>query len=153
MTITSGLMSSNTDDWGTPIKTFDTLNREFGFTLDVCASDENHKCDEYYTIKEDGLVSDWHGVVWCNPPYGRSIGAWVKKASEYEGLAVMLVPARTDTKWWHDYAMKAGEIRLIKGRLKFNDCGISAPFPSAILVFNHNETQKIISWSGKYETV
>ena len=84
---------------------------------------------------DDGLSQDWQGVCWMNPPYGKKIGAWMKKAMEAKTTVVCLVPSRTDTKWWHDYAMKADEIRFIKGRLKFGNSKNSAPFPSAIIVF------------------
>lgn len=136
--ITSGLMSSLTDNWATPQAVFDKLNEEFGFTLDVCASDENHKCDRYYTVKDDALKQDWTGVFWMNPPYGDIIGDFIKKAYESAkagAIGVCLVPARTDTKWWQ-YCWKATEIRFVVGRLKFGDSNQSAPFPSAIVVFD-----------------
>ena len=139
--ISSGLMSSLSDDWGTPQKVFDDLNSEFGFTVDVCASEFNHKVANYFDVERDGLAQTWTGVVWMNPPYGRTIKAWMKKAFEawQDGATVVcLVPARTDTAWWHDYAAKATEIRFIRGRLKFvrpNQKSDSAPFPSAIVIF------------------
>ena len=139
--ITSGLMSSLSDDWGTPQKVFDDLNVEFGFTLDVCASSHNFKVANYFDVEMDGLAQVWDGVVWMNPPYGRTIKAWMKKAFEaWQGGAVVvcLVPARTDTAWWHDYAAKATEIRFIRGRLKFEKPSMksdAAPFPSAIVIF------------------
>lgn len=129
--------SSKTDLWSTPQNFFDKLNHEFGFTLDVCATDENAKCSEYFTVVDDGLKRLWQGIVWMNPPYGRTIGHWMQKAYEScqsGALVVCLVPARTDTAWWHDYAMK-GEIRFIRGRLKFGGQKNSAPFPSAVIVF------------------
>jgi phage N-6-adenine-methyltransferase len=138
--INAGLMSSLTPEWGTPQAFFDELNAEFGFTLDVCADDWNHKCDRFFTKRDDGLAQVWSGVCWMNPPYGREIGAWMAKAVEaWRGGAVVvcLVPARTDTAWWHDYAM-LGEIRFIRGRLKFEAVdGVksSAPFPSAVVVY------------------
>lgn len=128
---------SESVEWATPQAFFDELDREFGFTLDVCATDENHKCKNYYTIKENGLLQPWSGVVWCNPPYGRQIKYWVQKAYETSltgTRVVMLLPARTDTAYWHDYVMK-GEVRFIRGRLKFNDGKNSAPFPSAVVIF------------------
>ena len=140
--ITSGLMSSNTDQWATPQDFFDKLNEKYHFTLDVCASDWNHKCDKYFTLEQDGLAQDWGTeVCWMNPPYGREIAHWMRKAleeSKYGATVVCLVPARTDTAWWHDYAM-FGEIEFIRGRLKFvsqDGKGDAAPFPSAIVVFN-----------------
>lgn len=135
--ITSGLMSSATDDWGTPQALFDQLNGEFGFTLDVCASESNHKVANYFSKEDDGLAQEWTGTVWMNPPYGRTIGHWMRKAFESAGggaVVVCLVPARTDTAWWWDYAMN-GEVRFIRGRLKFNDGKNPAPFPSAIVIF------------------
>lgn len=130
--------SSQTDNWATPRSLFDTLNSEFGFNLDPCSSHENAKCKRHFTKEDDGLAQSWDGDrVFMNPPYGRTIGKWMRKAFESSlrgSLVVCLVPARTDTNWWHDYAMK-GEIRLIKGRLKFGDAIANAPFPSAIVVF------------------
>ena len=129
--------SSATDLWATPLAFFDELNKEFGFELDVCALPENAKCEKYYTPEIDGLKQQWRGICWMNPPYGREIGAWMKKAyeSSLDGATVVcLVPARTDTRWFHDFAMR-GEIRFIKGRLKFGDSKNSAPFPSAVVVF------------------
>jgi site-specific DNA-methyltransferase (adenine-specific) len=137
--ITTGLMTSLTDQWATPQNLFDDLDAKHNFTLDVCASSWNHKCERYFDIETDGLLQDWkQEVCWMNPPYGRSIGLWMRKAFEASQLGatvVCLVPARTDTAWWHDYAMTADEIRFIKGRLKFDDQKNPAPFPSAILVF------------------
>lgn len=134
--ITQGMMTSNTDDWATPIELFNKLNQIFKFTLDVCASHQNAKCEKYYTVKENGLIQEWSDVSWCNPPYGRKIGLWVKKAYE-ENLKgktiVLLLPSRTDTKWFHDYIYNQHEIDFIKGRLKFNDGKNSAPFPSMIV--------------------
>lgn len=127
--------SSASDMWETPQDFFDALNSEFNFTLDVCATPENTKCDKFYTQAQDGLKQPWHGHVWMNPPYGREIGAWMQKAATCTAsVVVCLVPARTDTAWWHDYATK-GEIRFIRGRLKFGGHKNSAPFPSAVVVF------------------
>lgn len=136
--INKGLFSSKTDLWATPQTFFDKVNNEFKFTVDVCANDQNAKCENYYTLEDDGLAQEWSGVCWCNPPYGRGIGDWIKKASEAKATVVCLVPARTDTAWWHDYAMKATDIRFIRGRLKFGDSKNSAPFPSALLVFEND---------------
>lgn len=129
--------SSNTDLWSTPQDFFDKLNAEFHFQTDVCALPENAKCEHYFTPEQDGLKQIWGGQCWMNPPYGREIGKWMKKAyeSSLQGATVVcLVPSRTDTRWWHDYAVK-GEIRFIKGRLKFGDSRNSAPFPSAVVIF------------------
>ena len=117
------MYTSNTFEWGTPQDLFDNLNKEFHFDLDVCANDQNHKCEKYFTKEQDGLSQKWQGRVWCNPPYGKVIGNWVKACSEYEGLSVMLLPARTDTKWFHNYIYNNpnAEIRFLKGGLHFNN--------------------------------
>jgi len=137
-------LSSNTDMWATPQDTFDALNEEFGpFDLDVCATADNAKCTLYYTEELNGLNQPWLGRCWMNPPYGRTIKAWMRKAYEASlngALVVCLVPARTDTAWWHDYAAK-GTIRFIRGRLKFGGCRNSAPFPSAVVIFGNNKEQ------------
>jgi phage N-6-adenine-methyltransferase len=128
--------SSATAEWSTPQDLFDELDREFGFDLDVCASAANAKCGRYFTQADDGLAQAWRGICWMNPPYGAGIGAWVRKAHESSLLGatvVCLVPARTDTRWWQD-CCTLGEIRFLRGRLRFNDAG-TAPFPSAIVVF------------------
>ena len=141
------MFSSKKDDWETPQWLFDDLDSEFHFTLDPCADESNHKCDKFFTKSEDGLSKCWKGEnVFCNPPYGREIGKWVRKAYEtqksawnykYKTIVVMLVPARTDTKWFHDYIYNKEnvEIRFLKGRLKFGNAKNSAPFPSMIVVF------------------
>ncbi len=130
--------SSNNDTWETPPDLFRELDSEFHFTLDCCALPHNTKCPNYYTPEVDGLTKSWTGeIVWQNPPYGKQISAWVKKAyeeSQKGATVVCLVPSRTDTAWWHDYAMK-GEIRFLRGRLKFVGATSSAPFPSAIVIF------------------
>lgn len=145
--MTKGMYTSNSEEWGTPQELFNRLNKEFSFTLDICVSKENAKCHKYYTKEEDALKKEWGGVIWMNPPYGRQIGIWVKKAKETarqgKATVVCLLPARTDTAWWHDYAMKANEIRLIRGRLKFGDGKGSAPFPSAVVVFKKGLTSPI----------
>lgn len=135
------MFSSATDEWATPKDFFDTLNEEFDFTLDPCATTDNAKCDKFYTKKQDGLKQYWSGErVFCNPPYGKVIGDWVKKCSEEakkpNTTVVALTPARTDTRYFHEYIYhKAKEIRFIKGRLKFGGCKNSAPFPSMVVVF------------------
>lgn len=128
---------SVTDNWATPQDFFDKYNSVYNFQTDVCADEINAKCKNYFTKEQDGLLQEWQGICWMNPPYGREIGKWMKKAyeSSLQGTTVVcLVPSRTDTKWWHDYAMK-GEIEFIKGRLKFGGHKESAPFPSAVVVF------------------
>ncbi len=152
MTIDKALFSSTKNDWETPDKLFNTLNKEFNFDVDVCADASNRKVPVYFTedyenTKGGALDMIWHNtlihgkplsVAWMNPPYGKNIGRWMRKAYEesLQGVTVVcLVPSRTDTKWWHDYAM-LGEIRFIKGRLTFKGAKSSAPFPSAIVVFH-----------------
>lgn len=133
--------SSKTDLWSTPQAFFDKLDDKFGFTLDVCATDDNAKCSNYYTVEDDGLSQIWEGVVWMNPPYGREIGKWMRKAYESSkngATVVCLVPSRTDTAWWHDTAAK-GEVEFLRGRLKFGNAKNSAPFPSAVVVFKPKE--------------
>ena len=130
--------SSKTDMWATPQDCFDALDAEFHFTLDACAVKENAKCEAYYTPEQDGLDQPWTGRVWCNPPYGRNVGQWVKKAHDTAsggGFVVMLLPARTDTRWFHDYIYGKTEVRFIKGRLKFGSCQNAAPFPSMVVIF------------------
>jgi phage N-6-adenine-methyltransferase len=135
--INEGMFTSTTDEWETPQDFFEKLDREFGFTLDACALPKNAKCERFYTPEEDALKQDWPGVVWMNPPYGREIGKWVKKAYEEAqkgSTVVCLLPARTDTSWWHEYCMK-GEIRFVRGRLKFGGSESNAPFPNAVVIF------------------
>jgi len=131
--------SSQSNEWATPQEFFDQLDKEFLFDVDVCATKENAKCNKYYTQLDDGLSKSWDGKrVWCNPPYGREISKWVKKASESRGgIVVMLIPARTDTKYFHEYIyIKPNvEIRFIRGRLKFGGHQNSAPFPSMVVIF------------------
>lgn len=136
--------SSETNEWETPDDLFSLLDCFFRFTLDAASTVENKKCEKHFTIETDGLSQSWENeVVWLNPPYGRDIGKWVKKAYE-ESLngnttVVMLIPSRTDTSYWHDYVMKASDIHYIKGRIKFKNKvkgeNTPAPFPSAIVVF------------------
>lgn len=132
--------SSKSNEWATPQNLFDELNEEFNFTLDPCATDENAKCSKYFTIEDDGLSKDWsNDVVFMNPPYGREIKKWIKKAYEESlngATVVCLIPARTDTTYWHDFIFgKANDIRFLRGRLKFGNSKNSAPFPSAIVVY------------------
>ena len=136
------MFSSKTDQWATPQSFFNELNNEFHFTLDPCADEYNHKCERYFTKEQNGLSQSWKDeIVFCNPPYGRGIGKWVEKCFlEVEEndckCAVMLIPARTDTQWFHKYIYKNAEIRFIKGRLKFGSSKNAAPFPSMVVVFN-----------------
>lgn len=138
------MFSSKTDLWATPQDFFDNLNQEFDFNLDVCALPENAKCKNYYTPEVDGLSQQWGGRVWCNPPYGREIAKWVQKGFESvqagtASVCVMLLPARTDTKWFHSYVYNKAEIRFVKGRLKFGNSKNSAPFPSMVVVFKQDK--------------
>ena len=128
--------SSKTDLWSTPQSFFDDLNKEFHFDTDVCALPENAKCERFFSPEQDGLKQDWTGVCWCNPPYGRQIGKWVEKAAKSDATVVMLLPARTDTKWFHDWILPYAEIRFVRGRLKFGNAEYNAPFPCMIAVFN-----------------
>lgn len=156
--------SSKSDEWATPQDFFDKLNEEFNFTLDACATHTNHKCDKYFTLEEDGLIQSWGGYrVFCNPPYSQ-IKDWAKKSSESNTLVVMLIPARTDTRYFHEYIYQKQnvEIRFVKGRLIFGDDEYwkwlwdqelinnkinplykkygkknSAPFPSMVVIFNN----------------
>lgn len=132
------MFSSKTDLWETPRDFFDKLDAEFHFNLDVCALPENAKCAAYYTPEMDGLSQPWYGRCWCNPPYGRQVGRWVAKAAQSaaEGATVvMLLPARTDTAWFHDYIYGRAEVRFVRGRLKFGGSTNSAPFPSMVVIF------------------
>ena len=132
--------SSKTNEWSTPQAFFDELNKEFNFTLDPCATSENAKCTKYFTVEDDGLKQDWSkDTVFMNPPYGREIKHWIKKAYEESlngATVVCLIPSRTDTAYWHNYIFgKADDIRFIKGRLKFGGSKNPAPFPSAIIIY------------------
>lgn len=138
---TALMFASETDLWATPREFYEKLHRVFRFDLDVCALPENAKATNYYTPEQDGLKQAWQGNCWMNPPYGREIGRWVEKAYESAkqngATVVCLLPARTDTRWWHDFCLK-GEIHFIKGRLKFGNSQNAAPFPSAVVVFRPN---------------
>ena len=120
--ISPALYKSARTDWETPQFLFDALDQEFGFDVDVCATAANAKCKRFFSPADDGLTQDWGDrVCWCNPPYGRQIGRWMRKAYESAkggATVVCLLPARTDTRWWHKYAQR-GEVRFLKGRLKF----------------------------------
>jgi site-specific DNA-methyltransferase (adenine-specific) len=160
------LYSSRSEEWGTPQDLFDTLNGEFHFQLDAAASKENAKCERYLTKEDDALRQywyEWRGPVWLNPPYGKAINEWMSKArtTGNASVVVCLVPARTDTNWFHRYVWGyASELRFIKGRLKFEGAGTaSATFPSAIIVYRPGEYTCRIStidrqgrtlWNGQY---
>ena len=148
------LFTSEKEHWETPGELFQELDKEFAFTLDVCASEQNAKCRAFFTKEQDGLQQEWTGRCWCNPPYGRDILRWVEKAHNavrggQAELVVMLLPARTDTTWFHDYIYKKEEIRFIRGRVRFelggepvtdkNGRPQSAPFPSMVVVFRREK--------------
>ena len=140
MNITKGLTSTGNIVAETPKYLFDKISSIFNFSLDACALPENAKCENYYTPKDDGLSKPWRGGVWCNPPYGREISSWVKKAyeesqKEYNSFVLMLLPARTDTKWWWDWVQGKATLFFIKGRVKFGDHNVGAPFPSVLALY------------------
>ena len=135
--------SSKTDEWATPQWLFDLLDDEFGFSLDVCASPDNHKCDKYFTRDDDSFSQEWAGTCWMNPPYGKSGGTdiydWMAKAKQSAKngtIVVCLVPARTDTNWWWDNVI-GSEIRFLKGRIKYKT-GTMSPFPSAVIIMGYD---------------
>jgi site-specific DNA-methyltransferase (adenine-specific) len=149
--------SSRSCEWSTPQDLYDRLNAQHGpFTLDACATAEKAKCERFYTRAEDGLAQTWTGRVWLNPPYGHEIGAWMRKALESAAttadLVLCLVPARTDTAWWHDYAER-GEVEFLHGRLRFGGAAHSAPFPSALVTFRnafrnaHGVMNSLTTWA------
>lgn len=135
------MFSSKSNEWDTPQDFFNKLNKEFSFDLDPCSTHENAKCEKHFTMEDDGLKQDWGGyTVFMNPPYGRDISNWIKKAYEESRkdntTVVCLIPARTDTSYWHEYIFgKAKDIRFIRGRLKFGNSKNAAPFPSAVVVY------------------
>lgn len=136
------MFSSKKQDYETPQDFFEKLDNEFHFTLDPCADSDNAKCKRYFTIEHNGLKQDWSGeTVFCNPPYNRKLKEWVRKAYN-ESLkpnttVVMLIPARTDTAYFHDYILPYAEIRFVRGRLKFGDSKNAAPFPSMVAIFKN----------------
>ncbi len=136
-----GLLTSKTNEWSTPPAFFEKLEQQYGpFTLDPCATAENAKCERFFTKDDDGLTKSWEGeTVFMNPPYGRAVGHWMEKAymesTKHNATVICLVPARTDTGWWHRFAMK-GDITFIRGRLRFGGTKHPAPFPSAVVVFS-----------------
>lgn len=140
MKITKGLTSTGNIVAETPKYLFDRISSIFNFSLDVCALPENAKCESYYTPEDDGLSKSWRGGIWCNPPYGREISSWVRKAyeesqKEYNSFVLMLLPARTDTKWWWDWVQGKATLFFIKGRVKFGDHNVGAPFPSVLALY------------------
>lgn len=151
---TEAMFSSKSDNWETPKEFFENLNQIYHFELDPCADEKNYKCEKYYTIEQNGLRQDWSSYrVFINPPYGRTIGKWIQKAyetnKEHGNLIVMLLPSRTDTKWFHDWIYGKAEIQFIKGRLKFGTSKTSAPFPSMLVIFP--ERKKLVKLEDKYK--
>ena len=136
---TKAIFSSKTPVWETPQALFDELDGEFHFETDVCALPENAKCKRFFTPEMDGLKQEWTGVCWCNPPYGRVIADWVKKAAESKSTTVMLLPNRTEMGWFHEYVLGRAEVRFIRGRLKFGGAKYNAPFGSMIVIFRNAE--------------
>lgn len=148
--------SSKSNEWCTPDWLYEKLDDEFHFDLDAAATIENTKCPNFFTEQQDSLNQDWSGrgkTIWLNPPYGRLIGKFVKKAYEesLKGcIVVLLIPARVDTKWWHEYCTK-GEVRFIKGRIRFikvdnKDSNAPAPFPSSIIILGRDVSTSYISY-------
>jgi len=131
-------------EWETPQDLFLMINHVYKFDIDVCATRENTKCKRYFTPEVDGLAQNWTGTVWCNPPYGRDVVKWVQKAHESHkqgATVVMLLPSRTDTQWIHQYVFGSAQVIFLKGRLKFEEGGSSAPFPSILAVWGGQEKQ------------
>lgn len=150
MVIQKAMVSSKSNEWSTPHILFDRLNYEFNFTLDPCCTKNNSKCKKYYTIKENGLKQDWNNeIVFMNPPYGGNTAEWIKKAyiESLNGVIVVcLITSSTDRSYWHDIIFPfASEIRFVKGRVKFGGNESSAPFASAIVVFDKNKENNLIS--------
>jgi site-specific DNA-methyltransferase (adenine-specific) len=136
----SVFLSSQTVEWATDDAFFNQVDREFHFTVDVAAAPENAKCARFYTIEDDGLMQDWDGeIVWCNPPYGERIKDWMYKAATSNATTVLLVPARTDVRWFHDIVLPRAEVRFIKGRLRFGGSKDPAPFPTMLVIFRNEE--------------
>lgn len=144
-----GMMTSDKSDWETPDWFFKALDDEFHFTVDVAADMRNRKVDKFFSIHQDAFRLRWTGVAYLNPPYGRGIGRWLAKAKqsavEDGATVVVLVPARCDTAWWFDHA-RMGEVRFLKGRLKFVGAPTSAPFPSALITFRPGLPRSTSYW-------
>jgi site-specific DNA-methyltransferase (adenine-specific) len=143
----------NSEKWETPDSLFTHLYQEFGFDLDAAAEEHNAKLPSYISPQQDSLSQDWFTLgttVWLNPPYGRQIKHWIRKAYEesLKGICVVVLTfARTDTDWWHTYARRAAEIRMIKGRVKFvREDGHAGPAtaPSALLIFDEKRREPIV---------
>ena len=153
MALQKAMVSSKTNEWATQQLLFEDLDKEFKFTLDPCSTHQNHKCDKYFTIEDDGLKQDWSNeIVFMNPPYGGHTGDWIKKALEESrkgAVVVCLIVSSTDRSYWHDYIFPyASQIRFIRGRLKFGDAKSTAPFASALVIFSQKQYKnKIIYYN------
>ncbi len=135
---------AQSSEWETPQALFDELDSEFGFTLDPCATAENAKCERYFTEALDGMEQSWDDeVVFVNPPYGRGVADWIRKAWLARATVVVLLPARTDVRWFHDLVYGKAEIRFLKGRLTFGGAPAPAPFPSMVVVFRETPEMKV----------
>jgi phage N-6-adenine-methyltransferase len=142
------MFSSESNEWATPMDFYNKLNNLYGpYNLDPCSTPQNAKCQYHFTVEDDGLTQDWSGRnVFMNPPYGKEIGKWIAKAYEesrkQNTTVTCLIPSRTDTKYWHDYCMKADKVLFVKGRLKFGSAKNAAPFPSAVIIFTGKNTTR-----------
>lgn len=141
--------SSRSSDWATPQYLFDEFNERFKFEIDVCATADNAKCANFFSPEQNGLEQNWAPFTcWCNPPYGRQIRYWVEKAqqSAQDGaLVVCLIPARTDTSYWHDFIFPFAKVEFLRGRVKFGNAKHGAPFPSAVVVFQPTDLDAIMA--------
>ena len=156
MAIARALFSTGKTEWETPPELFTLLDREFAFTLDVCATRDNTKCPVFFTAAQNALERRWAGRCWMNPPYGRQICHWIAKAQSAASrgaTVVCLVPARTDTVWWQDRVMRAKEVRLLRGRLTVVGAASPAPFPSAVVIFDRqaigSPRPRTVSWDWR----
>lgn len=153
MSAMDALRVSDCAEWYTPRDLFDALDREFHFSVDVCSTHDNAKCPRHYTIEEDGLAQDWtRERVWMNPPYGRAITPWVRKAADSArdgALVVGLLPVRTDTRWWSDHVMRADEIRFLTGRVRFGGSSSGAPFGSAVAIWGCGHVPTVRQWDWR----
>ena len=154
------MFSSDKCNWTTPLWFFNLLDKQFHFTLDPCAENGNHKCNKYFTKKEDGLKQNWSkDIVFMNPPYNREVKKWIEKAYKESlkgAIVVCLIASRTDTLIWHDYIFPfAVQIRFIRGRLKFGNSKNSAPFPSAIVIFDQKNkySKRIIHYKNSVNKI
>lgn len=153
-----GMFTSNSGEWETPRWLFDILNAQFHFEIDLAASHENALCVHHFTKDDDSLAQEWRGTGWLNPPYGREIGLWTRKAQLeahlHHATVVALLPARTYTRWFWQHLSKA-EVRLLPGRLKFEQNSVPmwpAPFPSCIAIFRPSDVVgRIIKWNPREE--